>query len=1076
MSKQGRILIVEDREEWRHTLAEALQGAGFDAEEVESADKARHLLDTKLYHVVILDIRLVEGDIGNTDGLKLLRELDQRNLTEAIQVIMLSSYGTKDQMRTAFRDYKVADFVFKQRFDGHAFLEDVRRVFTKNTCINLEMDIRWSQASSAEAVGNLKLRLPGASDYTRVLPGSLLQRRVAAELDDLLRRLFYEAEKLLIKPMSSGHSGTGVIGVRPFYANRGGGSPVVVKFGSAHQILQEHNNFREYVQPLVGGSHCTSIQGQRRTPLLGGIIYTFLGASSQLEDFGAFYSRSDSEQITKALDRLFRATCKDWYANASRLQLLDLTEDYQRVLSFTSEKLERAFYQLQAAQRVTISDQGCLYFQALEQERPFRNPLWIMDGRSLAFPTYTGPTHGNFNQHNLLVDSDGHIWMIDFQGTGQGHLLRDIVSLDSVVRYQLLTAWDATLQERLEMEQALCSIEHFSQVDQLSGRFRTKNPALAKAYAVVIYLRKLARDMVGQNHADDFNEYYAALLFNALNTIRLRTLEKEQREHALLAACLLVEKLGLEDQSGETLDDKPIRLHSVQRFLGEIGFEIKTILSQADFIVMADVNAPLWRERFPRGVYIRVLFDDPLDQSTVQSIFDNAKLHTDCALVVINQPLTGGGWLAINGLRAEEQNRFVFLPIEELLIKESIALKQERQTFSFYINKHLGKDFNPYDVRGPVSDAVSFFGRASLIDELLNMLKLGQNLGLFGLHKMGKSSVLLKLQKIAKFPVAYIYLRHIYLRQDDGLERIFSAIIAAWATDARIKYPDFECPIPSFQDKQDARIVFEAYTKKLLSVLEHYTDAPSLAIFLDEIGNIIPYKDEDETTLQLYVNLMDTIRGLQHETNGISLLIAGVHPTVARRNYLWENQKNPMHQVISERFLSPLDRDDCIHMIRSLGQQIDLTYTDECMEYIVQMSGAHPFLARQICNLAYQDRGNMDSFSLEYLRKVVRNFVSNPATASYFDDYGLWAEIGKQYMGEVDICNASYKILESLAASSIGLTETEVCADLDKRIAKQALHGLKERCIVSFAEKENRYYITFGLFSAWIRLYKLDME
>lgn len=549
MSKQGRILIVDDLEEWRHTLTDALRDAGFEAKAVESADKARHLLDTELYHVLILDIRLIEGDTSNTDGLKLLKELDQRNLTEAIQVIMLSSFGTKDQMRTAFRDYKVADFVFKQRFNGQAFLTDVRRVFDKNVCVNLDMDLRWPQASGAEpAVVHLKLKFQEDGEYTRVLPGTLLQKRVAVELDDLLRRLFYEAEGLLIRPMPSGRSGTGVIGVRPFYSNRGGGSPVVVKFGCAHKILQEHNNFKEYVQPLVGGSRCTSIQGQRRTPMLGGIIYTFLGASSQLEDFGTFYARSDEKQIIKALDRLFRATCKDWYANASRLQLLDLTEDYQRVLRFTPEKLEKAFYQLQAVQRVTVSDQGGLHFQALEQERPFRDPLRVIDSLSLAFPTYTSPTHGDFNQHNLLVDTDGHIWMIDFQGTGQGHILRDIVGLDSVVRYQILTAKDATLQELLEMEQALCSIEHFSQVDQLSEKFQTHNPALAKAYAVVVYLRKLARDMVRQNHEDNFNEYYAALLFNALNTMRFRRLEKEQREHALLTACLLMERLELGEQ------------------------------------------------------------------------------------------------------------------------------------------------------------------------------------------------------------------------------------------------------------------------------------------------------------------------------------------------------------------------------------------------------------------------------------------------------------------------------------------------------------------------------------------------
>src|SRR5579885_1139446 len=118
MSKQGRILIVEDREEWRHTLVAALQRAGFEAMAVESPDKARHLLNTELYHVLVLDIRLVEGDTSNIDGLKLLWGVGHRHVTDVMQVIMLSCYGTKDQMRTAFRDYKVADFVFKQRFDA----------------------------------------------------------------------------------------------------------------------------------------------------------------------------------------------------------------------------------------------------------------------------------------------------------------------------------------------------------------------------------------------------------------------------------------------------------------------------------------------------------------------------------------------------------------------------------------------------------------------------------------------------------------------------------------------------------------------------------------------------------------------------------------------------------------------------------------------------------------------------------------------------------------------------------------------------------------------------------------------
>src|ERR1051326_546993 len=137
MSKQGRVLVVEDRADWNQALAETLEHARFDVDTATDTIRARQLLDTNYYHVLILDIRMDDGDTSNIDGLKLLEYLHTRGLTEAIQVVILSAYGTKEQMRTAFRDKQVADFIFKQRFSANTFLDDVERVFSKDVLINL---------------------------------------------------------------------------------------------------------------------------------------------------------------------------------------------------------------------------------------------------------------------------------------------------------------------------------------------------------------------------------------------------------------------------------------------------------------------------------------------------------------------------------------------------------------------------------------------------------------------------------------------------------------------------------------------------------------------------------------------------------------------------------------------------------------------------------------------------------------------------------------------------------------------------------------------------------------------------
>jgi len=536
MNRQGRVLVVDDLEKWREQLVETLQRDGFYADSASTATEVLQQLDETLYHLLLLDVRLVDADPSNQEGIDLLSELDERHLSEAIKVIILSAYGTQERMRTAFKDYKVADFLSKDKFNKQVLLNSVQQVFSKEVNINLKLDVHWQQVSGPEqAVLHLEV------DGIRIRLTSPLQSRIAIELDDLLCRLFQRARSVLVRPLTQGQSTTGVLWAQPFYSS-GGGRAVVVKFGDFQKIEVEYSNFKEYVQSFIGGGRNTTVLDVRRTPHLGGIMYSLLGADNDhLEDFGSYYQHAEVSKIGDVLDRLFLDTCSAWYANAGQLQPYNLTADYQAMLEFTLEKLEHALAELQKF----VQGRQKLHFKSLNSERTFTNPLLGMTGPSLVYPTYTCITHGDFNQHNLLVDTTGHTWLIDFQATGRGHILRDVAQLDSEIRFLLLTSEEATLEERLQMEEALFRIEHFSQLQQLTTNFPTENRALAKAYATVVHLRTLARKLVAQNPSDDISEYYIALFYNALNTLRFYSLPARQREHALLCASLLADRLGL---------------------------------------------------------------------------------------------------------------------------------------------------------------------------------------------------------------------------------------------------------------------------------------------------------------------------------------------------------------------------------------------------------------------------------------------------------------------------------------------------------------------------------------------------
>jgi DNA-binding response OmpR family regulator len=532
----GCILIVDDELQWCEQLVEIFNHEGYTAKAVANAKDALDILHQGIYHLLILDIRLEGNDHSNSDGMKLLSKLKETGLNEVTKIIMLSAHGTKEQMRRAFRDFSVVDFLSKDDFDRQHLLDNVRIAFEQHVGINMDLKIFWTDITAEKAIRYIYI------DNEPLEHNEMLCKRAAMELEDLLRRLFSNAESIIVRSLTStpSRNGTCVLSVQPFYPN-GGGPAVVVKFGHIPRIKKEERHFKDHVQPFISGARHTTIEKEARTPLLGGIVYSLLGTTNDSwADFGQFYRLNSTQKITPALDRLFHETCGPWYANPSRWLPRNLAKDYCSQFGSSIEQLESSIKDTLPSIRIT---NGQLSFNTLTDNRLFTNPFQAIKGRTFIYPTYESITHGDLNQNNILVDDAEGLWLVDFENTEHSHILRDVATLDSVVRLQLLEAEEATLDERLTMEETLLGIGHFSQLDRLSSVFKTENLALIKAYQITYHLRTLARWAVARNPRDDMDEYYVALLYNALFTLQFFSLSTQQREHAFLSASLLADKL-----------------------------------------------------------------------------------------------------------------------------------------------------------------------------------------------------------------------------------------------------------------------------------------------------------------------------------------------------------------------------------------------------------------------------------------------------------------------------------------------------------------------------------------------------
>lgn len=127
---RGKILIVEDYSDWRELLTGLLQREGHDVEAVDSLQAARDwMANTRDLDLAILDIRLVESDESNQDGMRLLSEIRQDQ--PFIQVIMVTGHGTMETQRKAFREFQAFDFFRKEQFDSEEFRACVREAIAQ---------------------------------------------------------------------------------------------------------------------------------------------------------------------------------------------------------------------------------------------------------------------------------------------------------------------------------------------------------------------------------------------------------------------------------------------------------------------------------------------------------------------------------------------------------------------------------------------------------------------------------------------------------------------------------------------------------------------------------------------------------------------------------------------------------------------------------------------------------------------------------------------------------------------------------------------------------------------------------
>lgn len=89
------VLIVEDDPRWRALLHRPIADLNYSIRVVGSTAEARQALDQEEFKVAVLDIRLVEHEHDNVDGVRLMEEIDRAGLNT--RVILITGHAEKSE-------------------------------------------------------------------------------------------------------------------------------------------------------------------------------------------------------------------------------------------------------------------------------------------------------------------------------------------------------------------------------------------------------------------------------------------------------------------------------------------------------------------------------------------------------------------------------------------------------------------------------------------------------------------------------------------------------------------------------------------------------------------------------------------------------------------------------------------------------------------------------------------------------------------------------------------------------------------------------------------------------------------
>lgn len=309
-----------------------------------------------------------------------------------------------------------------------------------------------------------------------------------------------------------------------------------------------------------------------------------------------------------------------------------------------------------------------------------------------------------------------------------------------------------------------------------------------------------------------------------------------------------------------------------------------------------------------------------------------------------------------------------------------------------------------------------FFGRHRSMSELKDAISAGTAAGIFGLRKVGKTSLLKEIERRANESgdfVVYIDLLRVPADVSDArwiywkiafelTERLGRAGLRVHSSRLGGKFADF-------LDIPDGYPVATAFDSELTQTLRlvrsaNVTPRPKVVLMLDEIERVLP-NNLGKEGFSGFFDLFGYLRGVAQESDDFVVIVTGANASVAEAAQ-FAGKDNPVFNFFKEIYLPMLQVEETTQMVRTLGRGMGMHFNPHACEFIHDLTGGHPFFSRQFCSFLsdrYPDR------PVQITPKAVEAVVDQYLEVASKDFQEIVDRFARDYPQELEVCLAIAK-------------------------------------------------------------------